>query len=45
MDKVYNQEDATFETIAVQSRFSDLKSDIVKAVANLYLKKKIIFEN
>ena len=45
MDKVYGQEEATFETIAVQSRFSELKSDIVKAVANLYLKKKIIFEN
>ena len=45
MDKVYSQEEATFETIAVQSRFSELKSDIVKAVANLYLKKKIIFEN
>ena len=45
MDKLYNDEETTYETIAVQSRFSELKSDIVKAVANLYLKKKIIFEN
>ena len=45
MNKVYGQDDATFETVAVHSRFSELKSDIVKAVANLYLKKKIIFEN
>ena len=45
MDSVYSQKYATFETVAVQSRFSELKSDIIKAVANLYLKKKIIFEN
>ena len=44
MDRVYGQEDATFETVAVQSRFSELKSDIMKAVVNLYLKKRIIFE-
>lgn len=45
MDKLYNDNETTYETIAVHTRFSELKSDIVKAVANLYLKKKIIFEN
>lgn len=45
MDKLYNDDETTYETIAAHSRFSELKSDIVKAVANLYLKKKIIFEN
>ena len=45
MDKLYNDDNTTFDTIAVQARFSELKQDIVKAVANLYLKKKIIFEN
>lgn len=45
MDNVYGCEDATYETVAVQSRFSELKTDIIGAVANLYLKKKIIFEN
>ena len=43
MDKIYDNND-TYETIAVQSRFSELRSDVIKAVANLYLKKKIIFE-
>lgn len=42
---LYNDENATFETITVQSRFSDLKSEFVKVVTNLYLKKRIIFEN
>lgn len=45
MDKLYDDSTITYETIAFQSRFSGLKSDIIKAVANLYLKKKIIFEN
>ena len=45
IDKLYNDDETTYETIAVHSRFSELKSDIVKAVANLYLKKKIVFEN
>lgn len=45
MDKLYNDDETTYETIAVHSRFSEVKTDIVKAVANLYLKKKIIFEN
>lgn len=45
MDKLYNDDETTYETILVKSRFSTLKSDVVKAVANLYLKKKIIFEN
>lgn len=43
--KLYNDDETTYETMAVHSRFSELKLDIVKAVANLYLKKKIIFEN
>lgn len=45
MDKIYSHEDSTFETVAVNSRFSELKSDVIKAVANLYIKKRIIFEN
>jgi len=45
MDKVYGDENATFETVTVRSRFSELKLDCIKAVANLYLKKRIIFEN
>lgn len=45
MDKLYDDEESTFETIATYSRFSALKSDVVKAVVNLYLKKIIIFEN
>ena len=45
MDKLYNDDETTYETIAVHSGFSEVKTDIVKAVANLYLKKKIIFEN
>ena len=45
MDKLSNDNETTYETIAIQSRFSEVKSDIIKAVANLYLKKKIIFEN
>lgn len=44
MDKLYNNGE-TYETMAIQSRFSELKSDVVRAVANLYLKKRIIFEN
>ena len=44
MDKLYS-DDSTYETIAIHSRFSEFKSDVLKAVANLYLKKKIIFEN
>ena len=45
MDKLYNDDETTYETMAVHSRFSEQKTDIVKAVANLYLKKKIVFEN
>lgn len=44
MSNLYNKGE-TYETMAIQSRFSELKSDVVRAVANLYLKKKIIFEN
>lgn len=45
MNKLYSDSGTTYETLAIHSRFSELKSDVVKAVANLYLKKKIIFEN
>ena len=45
MDKLYDDNTTTQETITTKSRFSDLKNDVVKAVANLYLKKKIVFEN
>ena len=34
-----------FQTVAAESKFSELKADIIKAVANLYMKKRIIFEN
>ena len=44
MDKLYINSDTTADTIIIESRFSQLKSDILQAVANLYLKKKIIFE-
>ena len=44
IDKLYNDGETTYESIAVQARFSELKLDIIKAVVNLYLKKKIIFE-
>lgn len=45
MDKLYCDRETTYETIVTQSRFSELKCDVINAVANLYLKKKIIFEN
>lgn len=45
MDKLYNEDNATYETIKTYSRFSEIRTDVIKAVANLYLKKKIIFEN
>ena len=45
IDKLYVDRDTTYESIAVQSKFSTLKLDIVKAIVTLYLKKKIIFEN
>lgn len=44
IDKLYSDA-STYETISIHSRFSEFKSDVVKAVANLYLKKRIIFEN
>lgn len=43
IEKVYGNED--FESLTINARFSELKSDVIKAVANLYLKKKIVFEN
>ena len=44
MDKLYIASDETADTLMTASRFSRLKSDVLQAVANLYLKKKIIFE-
>lgn len=44
INKLYTN-DETEERIASVSRFSRLKTDVLQAVANLYLKKKIIFEN
>lgn len=44
MEKIYGDSE-TYETISTNSRFSEVKADIIKAVAGLYLKKKIIFEN
>ncbi len=43
MDKLYGA-DATEDTILTDSRFSQLKTEILQAVSNLYLKKKIVFE-
>lgn len=43
MDKLYGEE-ATEDTILTDSRFSHLKTEILQAVSNLYLKKKIVFE-
>ena len=45
MEKVYSDRGNDFSTLAVKSRFSTLREDLIKAVANLYMKKKIIFEN
>lgn len=44
INKLYGN-DETEEKIASVSRFSKLKTDVLQAVANLYLKKKIVFEN
>ena len=44
MTKLYHDSAVTTDTINADSRFSQLKSDVLQAVANLYLKKKIIFE-
>ncbi len=43
IEKVYGNDD--IESITINARFSELKSEVIKAVANLYLKKKIVFEN
>ncbi len=43
--KVYSRKSVDFQTVAAESKFSELKADIIKAVANLYMKKRIIFEN
>lgn len=44
MEKLYIASDETEDTIMTKSRFNRLKSDVLQAVVNLYLKKKIIFE-
>lgn len=44
MDELYADEQSTAQTIFSASRFSQLKIDVLQAVTNLYLKKKIIFE-
>ena len=44
INKLYDDPDTTSDTIATASRFSQLKSDVLQAVVNLYLKKKIVFE-
>ena len=43
--KIYDNEEATYKTVNTESRFSNVKIDILQTVANLYLKKKIVFEN
>lgn len=45
VDKIYVSNDDTSDTIISNTRFSSVKSDVLKTVANLYLKKRIIFEN
>ncbi len=45
IDKIYAFNDDTSDTIIIDTRFSTVKSDVLKTVANLYLKKRIIFEN
>lgn len=44
MDKIYDCACVTSDTIHTDSMFSKLKTDILQAVANLYLGKKIVFE-
>lgn len=44
MDKIYDSPDVTSDTINTGASFSQLRTDILQAVANLYLKKKIVFE-
>ncbi len=44
MDKLYADKDVTEDNIISASRFSHLKTEILQAVSNLYLKKKIVFE-
>lgn len=44
MEELYIAPNETADTLMTASRFSRLKSDVLQAVANLYLKKKIIFE-
>ena len=44
MDKLYDSPLVTTDTINTDSRFSSLKADVLQAVTNLHLKKRIIFE-
>lgn len=44
IDKLYYNPETTSDTIVIDSRFRQLKTDVLQAVANLYLKKKIVFE-
>jgi len=44
MDKLYSDEKTDYITINSDSRFSKLRVDVLQSVANLYLKKQIIFE-
>lgn len=44
VEKLYVKDDTTEEQLIRASRFSYLKTNILQAVCNLYLKKKIVFE-
>jgi hypothetical protein len=45
MDALYNAGDGVdFENISVYARFSDKRTAVIDAVANLYLKKQLLFE-
>lgn len=44
MENLYDEIENTSQKITNDSRFSQMKTEILQAVTNLYLKKKIIFE-
>lgn len=45
VDAIYDKEDGVdYRSVGVHSRFSDRKASVLEAIANLYLKKLILFE-
>lgn len=45
MDRLYDDEETNYQNIAVTSRFTDVHVAVLKAVANLYLKRIVLFES